>query len=128
MKTTSFSRVLIAIVAITAFACAEPEYVNPVNDEKPITREFHTSVTTWTPVQENEFTGLVSCVPITDLSQAELYTVIDGSRLYIEKYPFKELNNALLWSSTRNNILVLHYRVNGPGKVPPPGLEIAIVY
>lgn len=128
MKTRSIQRVLVAAVVMTAIACTDPL---EKEDPRPATttkNDFHTSVTTWSTSENNDFVGLVSLVPNTDLTKAKIFVLRDNIKVQIYDYPYQEIFDGYIWTTLKNNIILLNYRGLGANPKPPSPLDLNIVY
>lgn len=139
MKTTSHFRIIIVMVTMIAVACSEPEVVPNVTPKPvgtPVVQyvapiEYKTSVTTWTTGQ-NEFVGIVTQTPATDLANVDVYVVKGGQRIAIDRQKdptnvntYTATYGEYFWASYKNNVLLLHYI---GASAPPFPLEVIIVY
>jgi hypothetical protein len=132
---------------MTATACSDPfegPERPPLTDNNLIpTTEFHTMVTTWNRTADNNYVGLVSTTPITDLSKAQLYGIKNGLRISIDNYgdvsdlPYGDVSKRpavpsayddYLWANVKNNVLLLNYKGSTAESLPPVPLEVVIAY
>ena len=140
MKTTSYLRILIASLTMTAIACSDPIEEPPVSPPggNPIQSdhgEFHTSVTTWARGDGGRFMGLVSQMPETDLSNVDVYVVKDGKRIWVygqltssSVYETDDTQGDFFTATIKGNVLMLSYTGTTAAPSPPFPLDVIIVY
>lgn len=142
MKTASYLRISVALLAITAIACSDP--IEPVIPPPPPPGpgpniqtshgEYHTSVTTWTHEYGGKYVGLVTQTA-GDLSTADVFVLKNGDRISIDReFDATNLQTSFdtygeyIWASYRNNVLLLNYIGMTEASTPPFPLDVMIVY
>ena len=138
MKTTSYLRIFIASVTMTAIACSDPIDVDtgPGPSPGPTDHgEYHTSVMTWVRNDGGNLIGLVTETPDTDLSTVDVFVVKQGQRISVhnqfDHYSMLAAHDTYgeyFWASSRNSVLMLNYIGKTADSEPPYPLEVIIVY
>ena len=142
MKTTSYLRIFIASLTMTAIACSDPiedsqlqGKTNGGTNVQTDHGEFHTSVTTWVRGNGGKFTGLVSQMPTADLSNVDVYVVRDGKRIWVygqlsssSAYETDDTQGEFFTATIKGNVLMLTYAGTTPASTPPFPLEVIIMY
>ena len=137
MKTTSYLRIFIASLAMTAIACSDP-IEDPLKgggtNVQSSQTEYYTSVTTWVQGTDGRFTGLVTQTPATNLATADVFVVRDGKRIRVDRWETANepdanyISGEYFWATIRNNVLLLNYIGKTTASPPPFPLEVIIVY
>ena len=124
---------------MTATACSEPDVAPTTKPpgapgNQSSNREYYAAVTTWSQ-NGNNFVGLVSAVPIFDLTKATISVVGNGTTTRIDTFldvtrltMAHSAKESYMWASTKNNILLLNFVGETPASLPPFPLEVIIVY
>ena len=131
---------LIVATTITAVACTDPEIVpatvkgTGTTSSQIGTREFRTTVTTWSRPDGSNYVGLVQSIPEFDLSKSRIVAVGNGRTIKVDTFlDVTKVKNPgatedYFWASTFNNVLVLNFVGQTPSSLPPFPLDVIIVY